>query len=197
MATMHSQKGRNPTICLDLNKKDVCVLEYFRSFIAPDKPLCYTTRGDISFSFNSKEVAEDLSKYHIVPRKTGKEKFPKELLGDFTLDWFRGLFDGDGSVFVRYNKNQDTYYINFELCSASEYFLLDIKSYFNDYGRVTKFKGRKAYRWCVNANEELKDIYGKIYQNESVFCLKRKRDIFKRVFDNINIHKDKKWTIID
>lgn len=90
-------------ILLWLNKKDVQLVTQVRDRIAPAMPI-HKKREAYGFSIGSQEMAKDLAKFGIVPRKTLNLDWPKELPEDLIVFFLLGYFDGDGS-FHRYTKD--------------------------------------------------------------------------------------------
>lgn len=103
------------SISLKLKSTDISVLEGFKKALESNARISEFSRKyysndvergkkyngriyhSVAIVFASEKMANDLAKYGIVPRKTGKEIIPKDLIPENLLNHFvRGYFDGDG-----------------------------------------------------------------------------------------------------
>lgn len=106
-AVVNDKHGRSPTVFLELSEEDQAILIKFRDELCSDASLTYNKRanrekGTYSFSVRSKRLADDLSKFNIIPNKTyviNQVIFPDQYLKDF----LRGYIDGDGSIYYSNN----------------------------------------------------------------------------------------------
>lgn len=101
-------------VSLNLSEKDLDMLKKLNFLIHPQgKPLYRSEKRDSIFKHSgniahtktnyhliieNKHIAEVLSSYGCVPRKTNVLKFPSNLKSEFISHFIRGYFDGDGSV---------------------------------------------------------------------------------------------------
>lgn len=101
------KRDRNQAIIrLSLKSEDKYILDIMREYVGSNKPLRIQTKNVnnilhyyYSLELVSDKMAEDLSKYNIVPRKTYDIVMP-ELPKHLQSHYIRGYFDGDGSVTV-------------------------------------------------------------------------------------------------
>lgn len=90
-------------IRLSLQKTDKIILEIFKMYLGSKQPLYETKRENsyINYMYTlelvSDKMAKDLSKYNIIPCKTYDYEFV-ELNKKYMSHFFRGYFDGDGSI---------------------------------------------------------------------------------------------------
>lgn len=129
-----------------------------------------STDGFVSIRFVSDKMFNDLGKYGIVPRKTGKEyissNIPKEMLPHF----IRGCFDGDGSAFVSSGYFRISYYGSRQICQD----ILDIMQ-FN-----SKIYDKKSVSFfSIQKKEYVKKFYDYIYKDATVY-MHRKRGLFEQ-----------------
>lgn len=110
-----------------------------------------------SLSFTSKSLREKIEKYGISNNKTFKMHYlPSNLPKEFMIDYIRGYFDGDGSVFVANNKG-----LGMNICSVNKSFLEDIGKFLHETYNVTLPK--------VSVQHRKNDIYDiKFYKNDSL-----------------------------
>ena len=94
---------RSPQIRLQLKISDIEILEKFRETLNINSNLIYDKRAkkeSITLSIRNKKLADDLSKYGIVPNKTYLTKhLPKNIPQELLCHFLRGLLDGDGSIY--------------------------------------------------------------------------------------------------
>lgn len=109
-------KGRAPNIRLELLESDVSVLQNLKESLKINSALRYDKRPNrknatLILSIRSKQMAEDLQQYGIIPNKTENQKelvlnkIPVYLYSHF----LRGLLDGDGSIY----QDKNGWHINF------------------------------------------------------------------------------------
>lgn len=80
-----------------------------------------------SLNFTSSKLRKQIESYGIGNNKTFKLKeIPRNLPDEFKLDFIRGFFDGDGSVFEPKGKK-----INMSLVCASKQFIMSITTWLN------------------------------------------------------------------
>jgi hypothetical protein len=85
-------------LSIGLQRRDRMLLERIVNEIAPALPVI-EYRNACYVSVSSKEMAKDLAKYGVVPRKSTIFGWPHALADEFALPFILGYFDGDGSLF--------------------------------------------------------------------------------------------------
>jgi hypothetical protein len=85
-------------IKIGLQKRDRMLLERIVQEIAPKVPIT-EYRNAYYVSFSSKEMASDLAKYGVVPRKSAIFGWPHAMPDELAIPFILGYFDGDGSLF--------------------------------------------------------------------------------------------------
>lgn len=110
---MHHRRGGR-YVRVALAAEDATHIEAFRTFIGFDGKIHIGKRGpwngyqrqDIhALSVGSARMAADLARYGVVPNKSKREQASDDLV--FNRDFWRGVIDGDGSIFIS-NKNDPT-----------------------------------------------------------------------------------------
>lgn len=164
----------NLSICI--HKKDLEILNFIKDSLCsthPIKPFCNTY---IRLSISNKKIVSDLNKLGIIKNKTYNIK--KIIYNEDFFDSFvRGLFDGDGSIYISGNRNETT--INF---SGNKYVLLELKNIFKNILGIHSFlRQRRDNDFCwglfIRGSIQIKCLYDFMYKNDS-FSLKRKKDKF-------------------
>nr|WP_028400514.1 LAGLIDADG family homing endonuclease [Ectobacillus panaciterrae] len=145
--------------------------------------------------FTSKEVADLLRKYEIVPRKTDKLKFPS-LPNNMLCHYIRGVFEGDGMIVLGERKRKRgegvTYNPEANIVSASIEFIEGVKKVIDavlniDY-KITcnSREGRKGilYAYRIYSNDNVRK-FGEWLYRDGVFGMERKYMIFRTLGSNI------------
>lgn len=109
-----SDKSRSPNIRIELAEYDSSILNVFKEKLNIDNRIQYNKRDNRKFatkslSIRSKELAEDLSKYGIVPSKTYLTNRLPPIPEEYITSFIHGLIDGDGSVYY----SAGSWHINF------------------------------------------------------------------------------------
>lgn len=199
-------------IKLSLNYKDYEILELFKKYIKTEKPLIYTQRRIgknkeiITYAavleIVSDEVANDLSKYNIIPNKTWEYEIV-ELDNKLMNHFLRGYFDGDGSIYFRCNDADKLSQYDITI-SGFVHNLEKIQNFLNkvniksiiildkrkkhhgvyDFGSLTFSNIENMYRFITYLYKDCDDLY-----------LKRKKliaDNFINIFNNNCLNNNKK-----
>lgn len=119
----------------------------------------------------SRDIVEDLISLGVTQRKSTKDICPT-VPEEYFFDFLRGYIDGDGC----YWEFKNHYYMH--ITCASEKVLLTIQSKLEQYDIHTRvyFECEKKYRlMCINISE-MEKLISKLYYDENVFCLTRKRE---------------------
>lgn len=96
-----------PHVILVLSVKDRDHVVSFRTFMGSSHKIQTTTNSESSFATGSEcsrldlvsaQLASDLGKYGVIPRKTGNQKVTDDLA--FNRHFWRGYIDGNGSLHI-------------------------------------------------------------------------------------------------
>lgn len=99
-------REKNASIIINIHEKDCEILEKFQKFMNSDVQIQHyiQTQGYsnntpmVKLTFNSVDMAQDLIKVGITPRKSLTLK-PPQIEEQFYLPFILGYFDGDGSIY--------------------------------------------------------------------------------------------------
>ena len=159
------------TLKLELQLRDAELIDDFAnaidSFIRPRRTKQNTYRLDIHNYY----LCQDLIDHGIVPDKTHSSSFPV-CKQDIMPDFLRGVFDGDGSVWLEQKSLGFNIAGNRALC-------MFVKNYFG-FGSVSCCGNKnQTHMWRSCGKNVVQKFYDTIYYNDDVPCLKRKRHIFE------------------
>jgi len=175
------------TFSINLHKKDVEVLEFIQKQLCPNKPIEQDKgRPSKTFRVFSTVLIKSLAKYNIIPRKSFQIRANFEIPEEFFGDYLRGIFDGDGWVYLRRNS------LSAGICSASKWFLEDLRSKAGNIGRIRErlyLDRNPLYEWNMEVSDALK-MRDLMYRNDC-FSLKRKKEKFYSEFHKPSL---KYWT---
>lgn len=128
------------------------------------------------FEISSKNIFDDIVKLGGVPKKSLVAKFPK-IPKKYFSDFFRGFFDGDGSISISAKNHSASCYV----CSGSEAFLSELQKHLrnnhNVHGRL--FYSGTCFRLSFGMDDTVK-LYSVMYYDghQSRLRLERKYDKF-------------------
>lgn len=175
MADGNVATGLASVLSVTLHRKDIGQLEELRSFLGSTRPIHIRREKYASLVVNSARLISDLSKYGIVPRKTGKEQV-RNIPPEYLRDFIRGYFDGDGCI------SKSAGQLVFNMACASRSFLGDVQATLKkecDLGDVKIANhNRGCFRFNYKGNRQARRIRDYLYLGASVF-MPRKRAVFE------------------
>lgn len=189
-------------ISIELQECDKELLEDIKRITGVTRPIKSQLRKNGKYTATlrnwSKEWKDDLRHYGIIPKKTFTLTPPDLLAPEYRIDYIRGYFDGDGSIYTLNGKNAEgrTYQINrFEISGASkkviEWIRLELIQRYNIILNPLKTEhldsGITMYKIQTGDKKEIQSIYSLFYQEPNCICLKRKKEKFKTI---LNIPRD-------
>jgi hypothetical protein len=175
------------TITIGLQSSDRRHLEKFKAFVESSNKIRDCSRvgenkdGKIvyyssRFSFNSEDVKKTLSLHGVVPQKSIIARPSDEIVKN--KHFWRGMIDGDGSLFTKYYKENNKKYVRLDLCGSN-----CVVSSFISYIKRTLY---------ISAN---------IYPNGRVFHVRfagiRAKKIIEHLYKDSTIYLDRKKLLAD
>ena len=167
--------GDEGQLSLIVHNKDGDIIEKFKSHFLFPHPIKQYRGKYCGIRINSIRMVNDLSKFGIVPRKTGHESMsdiPKEYVRDF----IRGYFDGDGYI------THDRTSFRLGISSANYDFLTAIQDILIKNCNLSKTKildsGRNCFGFSYHGNNQVKRIREYLYGGGASMCLDRKNKRF-------------------
>lgn len=181
-----SSKGN---LRVEVNEKDIEVLNFIQSEISPNQPLQKVVRERIKDSYKwisttylfqckSKTFKSDLEQWGITPGKTYKRQFIPNLKSEYLPDFIRGYFDGDGSVYKQSNNLRVNFTGEYNLLNEISNLLFKRAEFNKLYLPRQKTQQADAILTICSKNN-IKAFKNYIYNNN--FSLTRKRQKFNNV----------------
>ena len=175
----------NYTIHMQLQARDLEMIGKIKDIFQVNNKIHHDKRNNkecYEISFSSRKMAQDLSKYGIVPRKTYETShLPFEYIPDnLKIHFLRGLFDGDGGFSVDSSYSKD---VSFDFSSyhssICEEFQKEIDELINknNHNKIyTNIKdGAQRSRVSWRGKQQVLRILDILYENATIY-LKRKHD---------------------
>lgn len=163
---------------LELNKKDKIILDKLNKELHNNTKL-QEHCDCLVLSCKSQKIVSDLSKYHIIPKKTFTVEFP-QLSDEMMRHYIRGLIDGDGwtTKYKRKNKNFFSYSIGFcgneQMVTSLRDFLVKKLNIYNV--KISYIGNICQVLW--SSKSDIVKIRDYLYKDAEVY-LKRKYDKIK------------------
>jgi len=132
--------------CVSISLKDRGLLVKFKEAIGYTGHIYHYTkhREHWRLEFRATKMINDLAKFGVVPRKSFKTYVPKQIPKNLLRHFYRGLFDGDGSI----GHSKSGWFLN----------LVGTKSVCDSFKKWT--------------NDQTKNNTGGVYPKASVFCVR-------------------------
>ncbi len=143
-----------------------------------------TTAGELYyFSIGNNDMANDLFRLGVTPNKSLDMEFP-EIPDEYLRHFVRGLFDGDGSVYLESNKS-----IRVKLLSGSRNFISTLNQKLIENGFSDRYisggtpSTPNAYFIRYNSDIEAFKFYEYLFKDiPERMCYSRKKKIFENYF---------------
>ena len=187
MCLKQKRKTDQYRIQLSLKYEDVDIVQKFKEELGADTKVSHYNnngRNECIFGVHSKEMAYDLSKYGLHERKTFDAELTDLVPKDLYVHYIRGIFDGDGTVYIRSKTNQLVFgfYGTHKLVSQVKQYLIEqigIRDNFIYDKDTVSFV-------TFTRKQDVINLYNLIYSN-SHFYLNRKKEVFEKYFQIKNI----------
>lgn len=186
-----------------LQARDKKHLEKFKKFIRSDHPIVETARkvnGKIHYQtrllIGSTKILNDLKEYGIVPNKTKIIKPPHNLSDHLMRHYWRGVFDGDGSIVKSIQQSQKSYRWNVTLW-GNRFMLSGFKRYLEtniNSGALVR-PARNIFTICYGGKAVPRSVVIELYGDASVY-LDRKMKLAKELMasPDLDTHSRPQWS---
>lgn len=179
----------NGCIRISLQEEDKKVLEKLRVDMEYEGNLRYIKRegnrkNQFSLSIVSKELSIDLNKLGYPSNKTFKVTYPEYLCPNLIKHFIRGIFDGDGCIFISKNNKMNfnivgTYHT---LKGISNYFL----QYLNINCFITESSTKDIFTLSVHKKYDIFKLYEHLYENAKIYITRK----YLKFYEAFEIRKD-------
>lgn len=180
-----NENRRSPMISLQLKLEDQEMVEKFKKTIKGEGKIYYDKRlhkETASFRFRSQIMADDLSKYGIVPNKTYLTEHLPEIPQELDRHFLRGLLDGDGSIYQLSHSNR--YAI--DLCSYHATVCNDFRERCDKFltcsNNATVTRYGTAYHVRFVDKQSVMQLATALYKDGHIY-LDRKYELARKIFE--------------
>jgi len=178
----------NNTLTIQLGGQDKKHLNKFLIFLSADNPVEDRQRidnGNVRFypriRIFSKHIVNSLAKYKVIPKKSLILE-PPGINNDLIPYFWRGVFDGDGSLY--YHKNQNRWYMNLV---GSQKIIKSYKTFIKSfcYTKSNIKSNGNVYVLTLGGNKLVPTIMDKLYQDAKIY-LDRKYEKYLQMKKMLN-----------
>lgn len=187
---------------INLTSKDIDQLETFKRILGLKTPLSWKWRGDHDIKYPQIQICNVrlyrwFQSIGITPRKSltiQKVDVPEE----FFFDFLRGEFDGDGTSHAYWDtrwRSSVCIYISF--ASGSTKFLDWLQSMTMELAGISGTIGKTSKAYSLKfAKNESKILFSRMYHDENIPYLRRKKEKLQRQFKADLLSKHGQFPII-
>lgn len=164
-----NQRGADSfTITLRLHKKDLAHVEKFKDFLETDAKILIVKEKYVQLSIKSTALANRLSEFNIVPRKSHIAFAPESLKNN--VHFWRGVVDGDGSIGKYWIKRCEKYVTHFRVVGSKD-LLMQLKQFViasNILSSANVIPHKSIFEYHLTEKPAIQTIH-LIYNNSSVY----------------------------
>ena len=180
------------TLQFNIHRKDRTHLEKFKKDIQSNH-IIYHIRNACRLMITSKKLCDSLTKFNIVPRKSLIAKTPTNIPNNLMRHFWRGVFDGDGSLyFIKDKRKRKT-----KICKR-KYWGLNLAGTEDIVKNFVKFikedlrfaKVRKICYCMTQSSFEIFNITNLLYKDTAIY-LNRKYRKYQDCLQSIKESKNK------
>lgn len=165
---------KSPVWGISLKLEDEYILQEILNQIGLTKKLINDRDNCKMLLVTSTEMVNDLQQYGIVQRKSFKVRLPKNIPNNLMKHLIRGIFDGDGTVFIN---STDRLYFGFY---GNHFILTEIKELLTKEINISDNKitdKDTVSQMTFSKKEDILNFYNYLYDESNVY-LTRKKDKF-------------------
>lgn len=164
---------------ISINSNDLDLLQMlYPKFSDTNKRIIYTYKKSNTIINTNNNFIAYCKKYGLCLNKSRIITFPP-IPKKYYYSFIRGVFDGDGSVYIQ-GKYKNNIYLGVTILSANKLFLIPIQNIFlenNIESNIIKDCRGSVYCLKIYKQKSIKNFYNFIYNNTSYY-LKRKKEKF-------------------
>ena len=163
-------------IQISLKLEDIEIVKKFKQALDSTNKVRIFEKGnrkECIFGISSKKMAFDLMKWDITPVKTFNTELNFNIPENLFRHYIRGIFDGDGTVFISKGRLRFGFYGTHKLVSQIQDWLISQINISNN-----KVFDKETVSFVIYQKpKDVKNFYNLIYKDASIY-LKRKKDKF-------------------
>lgn len=181
--------NRQASISITLEDSDIYMLQKFKDEIRVETSINSDGRGSSMIAVRSNKMANDLSKYGVVPRKSLITYLP-EIEPSLMRHLIRGILDGDGNVQGKQTNINNRYKHSVGFC-GSNLLMTQIRGWLVENVGVSKNKIYEYSNRCLSmvtwaSITDMQLLYHYFYDDSDIY-LTRKKDIFDKVMNHYSL----------
>ena len=186
-----SDGNRQASISITLDLHDEYMLQTFKELIGTNTIIGKDGRGCGTIAVRSNKMANDLSKYGVIPRKSFYTYLPKNIPDIYMSHLIRGIFDGDGCIQAKMN-NQTNHFVHCMSFCGTHQLMEDISEYCFTHLKLQRrstvydYKDRKLSETKISNKKDMYTFGEWLYKDATIF-LKRKRDAYDYFKEHYNM----------
>jgi intein-encoded DNA endonuclease-like protein len=172
-----SRGKRSNSLSVTLKSEDRYILEFISRELGgngEDNVYDASKRDESTFRVGNEKITSDLAKYGVVPQKTHTAYLP-EIDEALMPHLIRGIFDGDGTVYIKEGVNRP--YLRFGFYGTPK-ILEQIKSYLIEKIGITdcKIVHKDGVSFVTFGKpKDVKNFYSLIYNNATHYLIRKKK----------------------
>lgn len=170
-------------VAIQLLNEDKNILEKISEETGNTRPLESYIRKNtgheiVSLRVWSREWKNDLAHYGIVPQKTFKLTPPNFLAPEYRIDYIRGYFDGDGTIYHVDTQNRTFVQIDGTCKLVIDWIKDELTNHYHVYSNKnsteTLSNGTVMYKIKIGSLEEIEKLYHLFYDDTDFYLLRKK-----------------------
>jgi len=178
--------SRSGTVALCINDREL--LQKVKILMGSAHNIKYYGHQDglYNFSFSRQKLVSDLNKLGVFPNKSLTIRFP-DVPDAFLIDFIRGVFDGDGSVF--FDKRSENYPIRTKFVSSSKEFIKKLELALRKFGMPERIIYEQPTKNAISymfkyGHKDSEKLFAAMYKDaQNGLFLERK---YKKFLDGFN-----------
>ena len=183
-------KGRQASISITLDLKDEYMLNNFKKAVKSNTSIGHDGRGCGQIAVRSNIMAQDLSQYGVIPKKTFCAYLPI-VDAKWMPHLIRGILDGDGNISGHMAPNNNFYH-SIGFCGTHE-LMQNIASYLLENLKLQKkltvydYKNRLLSEVKIQNKHDMYLVGEWLYKDATIF-LTRKKEIYDCFKEHYNLN---------
>jgi len=169
-SVINNRDGRSDSIRLELQECDRYIIDFLADQLGFTGTITKTKCGYV-IAFSSQKMSNDLKKYGVVNNKTYIGTYLPELKNSLMPHLIRGIFDGDGTVYMDKNENFNWgFYGSNLICNQIQDYLAEQLSF----SKNSVFNKGSISMIYLHSKDRTPKFYNYIYSVASIFLTRKK-----------------------